>query len=76
MKDSAFAEVFACYPDVKEIFVVGAMPFVVKRDAETFAASTGQKVDTIKRPGAKAAELPEATEVAPQEEGKKGKAKG
>lgn len=76
-----FEDVFACYPQATEIYVVGNMPFVIGQHAANFAASTGQKVETINRPGKVKAELPPPE--GPQTEGeepakvsKKGKAKG
>ena len=54
-----FKDVFDAHPDVKEIYVVGRMPFIVKAHAEAFAHSSKSKVETVSR-AAKAAKAEEA----------------
>lgn len=45
-----FDQVFASYPDVCEIWVVGDMPFLSEREARNFAVTQKQEPRRILRP--------------------------
>jgi hypothetical protein len=53
MKTKDWADVFAVYPEEKEIYVCDNMPFLEKSQAEAHSRSTGEPVETIKRPAEK-----------------------
>lgn len=48
-KEINWNEVFAHHPNAKEIYVVGAQPFLEEKHARNYAASSGQKVETVTR---------------------------
>lgn len=64
-----FKSVFDSYPDAQIIFVVGDMPFLEARHAESHSRSTGQPVIPIHRPK----DEEPSDESAEPKKGKKGK---
>lgn len=53
MSNKDWTDVFAVYPEAKEIYVCDGMPFLDKSQAEGHSRSTEEPVETVKRPDEK-----------------------